>query len=185
MFCVNFLKSDSPGNDLARPGSTKRPGSGKKHGRFPGVSVCTLGIPRVSGLLVPNFCVPGVYPSQPQDISTLCGRLVLLDARKAGEGLPMGTQVSNSRLTVVLRSQVLDRRDRLRLLWILTPQPAGLTDYFNPVRAIIVDPSLERSPFRPPFRISFSQQQHVRTVYPSALSSWKSFGKIISPIHNI
>lgn len=138
------------------------------------------------GCLYPISVFPGfIRRSRKIFPPPLCGRLVLLDARKAGEGLPMGTQVSNSRLTVVLRSQVLDRRDRLRLLWILTPQPAGLTDYFNPVRAIIVDPSLERSLFRPPSRISFSQQQHVRTVYPSALSSWKSFGKIISPIHNI
>ena len=37
--------------------------------------------------------------------------------------VPVGIQVSNSRLTVVLRSQVLDRGDRLRLLWILTRAP--------------------------------------------------------------
>lgn len=38
--------------------------------------------------------------------------------------VPVGIQVSNSRLTVVLRSQVLDRGDRLRLLWILTQRPS-------------------------------------------------------------
>lgn len=73
------------------------------------------------GCLYPISVFPGfIRRSRKIFPPPLCGRLVLLDARKAGEGLPMGTQVSNSRLTVVLRSQVLDRRDRLRLLWILT-----------------------------------------------------------------
>lgn len=120
----------------------------------------------------------------------LCGRLVLLDARKAGV-VPVGIQVSNSRLTVVLRSPPTLGGDRLRLLWILTPRPTGLTDYFNPVRAIIVDPEFGTRISTPSSRISFSRGEPLQRRTKFILDShWfillyllgNLFGKIISSI---
>lgn len=81
--------------------------------------------------------------------------------------VPVGIQVSNSRLTVVLRSQVLDRGDRLRLLWILTRAPLN-----RPASPITSTPCVQLSWTR--LWNGSALQEHVQQTTNETLYSIRS-----------
>lgn len=112
------------------------------------------------GCLYPISLLPGfIRRSRKIFPPPLCGRLVLLDARKTGEGAGGNTSFEfplNSSFTIPSPGS---RRSVTTSMNInpSAPQPACLTDYFNPVRAIIVDPTLV-----PPSKNVRQTKLHIR-----------------------